>query len=94
MADSGRFELTQLPVVEKALFAPGVFTAAVKNPNDNAYTFNYIVRVYNEPGQRSYDAARGMVISDYQTELEDKWISELKRKYPIKVNEAVFRTIN
>jgi peptidyl-prolyl cis-trans isomerase SurA len=49
--------------------------------------------VYNEPGQRSFEEARGMVISDYQQVLEDKWIAELKKKYLVKVNEAVFQSI-
>ena len=58
-----------------------------------SYTFNYIVRVYHDPSPRSFDDARGMVISDYQQEIEDRWIDELKKKYPVKVDQAVFRTI-
>lgn len=92
-ADSGRFELGQLPVIDRTNFTQGLFTAAVKNQSDNSYTFNYIVKVYNEPAQRSFEDARGMVISDYQQLLETKWISELKKKYPVKINEAVFQTI-
>jgi peptidyl-prolyl cis-trans isomerase SurA len=51
------------------------------------------VKTYNEPSQRSFDDARGMVISDYQQVLEDKWISELRKKYAVKINEAVFKSI-
>lgn len=93
VTDSGRYELAQLPVLEKPSFTPGLLTAPVKNQNDGTYTFNYIVKVYNEPGQRSFDDARGMVISDYQQVLEDKWIVELKKKYPVKINQAVFQSI-
>ncbi len=93
VADSGRYELGQLPVLERTNFTPGLITASVKNQNNGNYTFNYIIKVYKEPGQRSFDDARGMVISDYQQVLEDKWITELKKKYPIKVNQAVFESI-
>jgi len=92
-ADSGRYELGQLPVVDRTNFTPGLITAPVKNLNDGTYTFNCIVKMYNEPGQRSYDDARGMVISDYQQVLEEKWIAELKKKYPVKVNQGIFQSI-
>ena len=49
--------------------------------------------MYREPGQRNFEDARGMVISDYQQVLEDRWIAELRKKYAVKINEAVFQTI-
>jgi peptidyl-prolyl cis-trans isomerase SurA len=87
-ADSGRFELSQLPVIDRTNFTAGLFTAAVKNETESTYTFNYVIDVFNEPGQRSFEDARGLVITDYQQVLEDKWIAELKKKYPVKVNQA------
>lgn len=39
------------------------------------------------------DEARGYVIADYQTELEKQWITELRTKYPVKVNEPVLRSL-
>lgn len=93
IADSGRYELSQLPVLEKTNFTKGLFTAPVKNENDGSYTFNYVFNVYNDPAQRSFDDARGMVISDYQQVLEEKWIAELRKKYPVAVNQAVFATV-
>ena len=92
-ADSGRYELAQLPVFERTNFTAGLITMPVKNSTDGTVTFNYIINVYREPAQRSFEDARGMVISDYQQVLEDKWISELKKKYPVKVNTAVFNSI-
>lgn len=92
VADSSRFELGQLTVAERTNFTPGLLTLPVKNA-DSAYTFNYVIHVYNEPAQRTFEDARGMVTSDYQQAVEDKWIEELKKKYAIKVNEVVFRSI-
>lgn len=89
MADSNRYELGQIPVVDRTNFTDGLTTAPVKN-NDGSYTFAYIFKVYNEPGQRSFDEAKGLVINDYQNILEKQWLESLRKKYPVKVNEAVF----
>jgi len=93
IADSSRFELSQLAVADRTNFTPGLLTTPVKNTNEGTYTFNYIIKVYHEPALRNLNDARGMVISDYQQVLEDKWIQELKNKYPVKVNEVVFKSI-
>ncbi len=93
VADSSRFELGQLAVAERTNFTLGLLTTPVKNATDGTYTFNYVIKVYREPAQRTFEDARGMVTSDYQQVLEDKWIDELKKKYPVKVNEEVFRSI-
>lgn len=93
VADSSRFEFGQLAVAERTNFTPGLLTAPVKNANEGTYTFNYIVKVYRESALRTFDDCRGMVISDYQQVLEDKWLVELKKKYIVAVNEAVFKSI-
>jgi peptidyl-prolyl cis-trans isomerase SurA len=90
-ADSGRYELGQLPVIERTNFTPGIVTAPVKNEADGTFTFNYIIKVYRDNEQRNFDDARGMVISDYQQVLEDKWLAQLKKKYPVKINTAVIK---
>ncbi|WP_205512948.1 peptidylprolyl isomerase [Longitalea arenae] len=87
--DSGRFELAQIPVVGRTNFTEGLVTANVKNEADNSVTFAYIVKVYMDREPRGFADARGFVINDYQVELEEKWIAELKKKYPVKINEAV-----
>lgn len=93
IGDSSRFELSQLAVADRTDFTPNLLTTPVKNTNEETYTFNFIVKVYHGPALRTFEDARGMVISDYQQVLEDKWIEELKNKYPVKVNEAVFKSI-
>ena len=41
----------------------------------------------------SFDEARGLVASDYQDFLEKQWIAQLRRKYPVKVNEKVLNKL-
>lgn len=90
-ADSGRFELTQLPVAATNVKA-GFTSALNKTTTDNVTSFVHIINVYQQRTPRNFEDAKGFVINDYQGYLEDKWIETLKKKYPIKVNEAVLKT--
>lgn len=92
-ADSGRFEMGQIPVVERTNFEKGLITFPLKNEQDGSSVFAYIINVYREPGQRNFEEARGLVINDYQQVLEDKWIEQLKKKYPVKINDPVLKSL-
>lgn len=91
--DSGRFELGQIPVVDRTNFTEGLITANVRNETDNTVAFAYIVKLYPNREVRGFADARGFVINDYQVDLEDKWIAELKKKYPVKINESVVASL-
>lgn len=92
-ADSGRFELGQIPVVERTNFTNGLITLPVVNKNDGTAVFSQIIKVYPGKEPRSYDDSRGLVINDYQNYLEEKWIEQLKKKYPVSVNEKTFSSL-
>src|ERR1700754_4210774 len=97
-ADSGRYELAQIPGAtggagSSAAVAAGSFTPFVTNKADNTVSFAYILNVYRERSPRNYRDARGFVINDYQTWLEDQWIVALKKKYPVKIDEAVLASL-
>ena len=47
------------------------------------------IRELRKPEQKTLKEARGLVTSDYQVELEQKWVQSLKERYPVKVNEKV-----
>ena len=42
----------------------------------------------------SYQDVRGLVVADYQEALENEWVAELRRKYAVKVDEKVLKTVN
>ncbi|MEO6314901.1 MAG: peptidylprolyl isomerase [Chitinophagaceae bacterium] len=91
-ADSGRFELTQLPVSVSSDIKAGNIAEPVKSSTDNITTFAYTIKVYKDRAPRNFEDARGFVINDYQSFLEDKWIATLKQKYPVKINEPVLES--
>ncbi len=91
-ADSGRFELSQLPLQQQSLPLPGTLTEPSKISGDSNLTFVQLIRLYPGRQPRGFEDAKGFVLNDYQRELEEKWIIALKKKYPVKINEAAFRT--
>lgn len=54
--------------------------------NDRVYYV--VISKIDEPRLKTFEEARGLVISDYQTYLEQEWIKSLKNKYPVSVNES------
>jgi peptidyl-prolyl cis-trans isomerase SurA len=48
----------------------------------------YLVEVKRlvAPGVKSFEEARSNVISDYQDYLEKAWLNELRKKFPVKMN--------
>ena len=47
------------------------------------------IRDVRKPEPKTLREARGLVTSDYQVELEQKWVQSLKDKYPVKINKKV-----
>ena len=43
---------------------------------------------------KSYADVRDLVVSDYQEQLEKEWVADLRRQYPVKINEEVLATVN
>jgi len=59
---------------------------------DERAKFVYIIEVL-PPQPKKMEEARGLIISDYQKELETEWIEELRVKYPVIVNRELFKKI-
>ena len=92
IADSARFDIAQIPGNATDI-QPGRFTEMIEDSTDGSVNFVYIINTYKGPAQKSFEDARGLVINDYQAVLEEEWLSALKKQYPVKVNEKVFKSL-
>jgi peptidyl-prolyl cis-trans isomerase SurA len=90
-ADSGRYELAQIPTATAGTkINADTYSTILKNADGTAVLAKYL-KLYDANLQRTFADARGLVINDYQNVIEQQWVGELKKKYPVKVNEVVFK---
>lgn len=45
------------------------------------------------PAPKPLNEVKGYVVADYQESLEKSWIADLRKKYPVSVNEQVFQSM-
>ncbi len=67
---------------------PGEYT--VKN-NDRENLI--VISGLEQPRLRTFEEAKGLVISDYQNHLEEIWVDNLKKKHPVTVMEDEVKKI-
>jgi peptidyl-prolyl cis-trans isomerase SurA len=93
VADSARYEWSQIPGIDKSP-KEGTITSLTVNSADKTASFAFISKVYSQPSPRSFIEAKGLVMNDYQTQVEREWIQELKKKYPVVVDQKVLNSIS
>jgi len=86
-ADSGTFQKGENRIVDKVAWETGM-SKPVPSEVENKVSVVFIKR-FIPPGNMSFEQARGLVASDYQDYLEKVWVQQLRKKYPVKVNEKV-----
>ena len=59
---------------------------------DNTTKLIKILEV-RKPEPKTYKETRGIIISAYQTKLEEDWVNELENKYPVVVNEKILNKV-
>jgi len=91
--DSSRFETDQLPVKQPLKMEKDFQTDPEANEGGDAFTFIHVLNVYPQPVQRNFEEAKGLVINDYQQQLEQEWLDQLKKAYPVKINNAVLNDL-
>ena len=84
--ETGAWKEAQNPVVDYY-----VWNGKEPENFDSATTFIRGDKIKPEP--KTLDEARGLFISDYQDYLEEQWIKELRRKYKVKVNKKLLKSI-
>ena len=90
-ADSGRYEIAQIIGVNYASTPKKGNFSAITSNIDGTSTFVMYVNIYEPNQQRTFEEARGLVINEYQQELEKNWIAALRKKHPVKVNESMIK---
>ncbi len=93
----------EIEVIEKeGLFEEGS-TVLPKNLQDKKGVtsiskegkYYYVSRIKNilPAGQKTFEECEGKVINDYQQYLEENWVSDLKKEFTIKINQAAFEEV-
>ena len=91
--DSSRFELEQIPNLSNVSVTAGTITAPLVNKSDNTASFAYILKYYPQTEPRNFADAKGLVITDYQAQLEKEWLENLKKKYPVVMNQKALEDL-
>ncbi len=91
--DSGRYELPQIRMAKQEVLSVQKITQPVLNEQDGSVVFAQIIKLYPANDPRTFAQARGLIISDYQQVLEERWLSTLKTKYPVKINKKTFNNL-
>ncbi|MBQ8159029.1 MAG: peptidylprolyl isomerase [Prevotella sp.] len=87
--EKGIFKKGDNALVDSIIFKKDTLTTKVKDyPIDDVY--GKILK----KGPEDYTDVRGLVVADYQEELEKQWVAELRKKYTFFVNEEVLKTVN
>lgn len=69
---------------------PGV---SMDTKNKDNKTVIVITHKLLKPEPKSYQDSKGMVTADYQAWLEKEWITSLKAKYPVSIDQTVLGSI-
>ena len=80
--ESGQFEQGEHPWLDQAPWEKGTHTMEV----DNRMVLVHISEILPSSNQE-LDEIKGQVISDYQTQLEEEWVKELRNKYQVDIHE-------
>ena len=84
--EPGSKELVGLDFKKKSVSQP------VYDKNSKKTLFKKVVKI-SPTRRKSLKEARGYVVADYQDQLEKRWIIDLKKQFPVKLNDAVYKAL-
>lgn len=88
----GRYEYAKYKDYAQSDLVKGKFTQPKKNEN-GSYSIVRVDQTYDKPMPKSLIEAKGYIVAEYQDYLEKKWHEDLRAKYPVKVDEPVFKSM-
>ncbi len=89
--EKGIFKRGDNDIVDKYVFGIDTEIQDTKDTKDFQCRSTY-GNMLKQP--KSYSDVKGLVVGDYQEELEKNWVADLRKKYPVEVYEDVLATVN
>jgi peptidyl-prolyl cis-trans isomerase SurA len=87
-ATEGVFQKGENEILKNVEWKEGTYTV-----EQGGRVYYIIISKVEEPRLKTFEEARGLTISDYQSYLEQQWIEDLKKKYPVVINEEEVKKI-
>ncbi len=76
-------------LIDSLAWKPQISDPIVKN---NQYIIIKVEEIV-KPQPKKFQEVRGLVIVDYQNAIEENWLNDLKKKYPVEVNHKLLHKI-
>jgi peptidyl-prolyl cis-trans isomerase SurA len=89
--DSGYYEKGDEQITDQVKWVKGLSKPVFENGKTSAALV--LIEKILPAGPKSFKDATGLVIADYQDLLQKQWISELRKKYPVHINQKVLRKL-
>ncbi len=86
---TGNYSETDNPWIDEMEWKSGTTKVIDKNDGKIVIYINEVIK----PQPKTLDEARGLVIADYQGQLEEEWIDSLRKKYPVDINDKTLMSI-
>jgi peptidyl-prolyl cis-trans isomerase SurA len=88
----GHYEFNRFKDVPQSAIIKGKISSPERQA-DGTYTVVRADNVYPQPTAKTLEEARGYVVAEYQDALEKSWNAELRSKFPMQVDDKVFRSM-
>ena len=87
--EKGIFKKGDNALVDSVIFKKDTTVTKLKD-----YPIDAVYGKTLKKGPEDYTDVRGLVVADYQDQLEREWVADLRRKYTFTVNDDVLKTVN
>ena len=76
-------------MIDSAVFKKDTTVTKLKD-----YPIDAVYGKVLKKGPEDYTDVKGLVVADYQEQLEKEWVADLRRRYAVTVDEKVLKTVN
>jgi peptidyl-prolyl cis-trans isomerase SurA len=84
----GLFEKGDNELLDKIQWSEGDTTFS-----DGKTSYLIYIKKIVAPENKTFEETKGLIISDYQNQLEKDWIQELKKKFTVEKDDIVFKKV-